>query len=68
MISLAYRKGVFVKIDLRLNLFLLSMPPVYVVLKPIGYFPRYSWSFLPPALILLALVLQFAFLRDNREQ
>ncbi|MCQ3937424.1 MAG: hypothetical protein DPW18_10315 [Chloroflexi bacterium] len=66
LISLVYRKGIFEKLDLRLSLFLLSMLPVYVVLKPIGYFPRYSWSFLPPALILLALVLQFAFLRDNK--
>lgn len=66
LISLVYRKGVFEKIDLRLSLFLLSMLPVYVVLKPIGYFPRYSWSFLPPALILLGLVLQWTVLRDNK--
>ncbi|MBN8656641.1 MAG: hypothetical protein J0M11_12975 [Anaerolineae bacterium] len=66
LISLVYRKGVFEKIDLRLSLFLLSMLPVYVVLKPIGYFPRYSWSFLPPALILLGLVLQLTVLRDNK--
>ena len=66
IISLAYRKGIFEKIDLRLNLFLLSMLPVYAVLKPIGYFPRYSWSFLPPAFILLGLVLQLTVLRDNK--
>jgi hypothetical protein len=66
LISLVYRKGVFAKIDLRLSLFLLSMLPVYAVLKPIGYFPRYSWSFLPPALILLGLVWQFSVLRDNK--
>lgn len=66
LISLFYRKGVFAKLDLRLSLFLISMLPVYAVLKPIGYFPRYSWSFLPPALILLGLALQFAFLRDNK--
>ncbi|MBI2332929.1 MAG: hypothetical protein HYU84_12355 [Chloroflexi bacterium] len=64
--SLFYRKGIFAKIDLRLSLFLLSMLPVYAVLKPVGYFPRYSWSFLPPALILLGLVLQFTVLRDNK--
>ncbi len=68
LISLIYRKGIFQKLDMRLGLFLLSMLPVYVILKPIGYFPRYSWSFLPPALILLALVLQFALMRDNRRQ
>jgi len=66
LISLMYRKGIFEKIDLRLSLFLLSMLPVYVVLKPIGYFPRYSWSFLPLALILLGLVLQLTVLRDNK--
>lgn len=66
LISLVYRKGIFEKIDLRLSLFLLSMLPVYVVLKPIGYFPRYSWSFLPPALILLGLALQWTVLRDNK--
>lgn len=66
LISLFYRKGIFVKIDLRLSLFLLSMLPVYAVLKPIGYFPRYSWSFLPPSLILLGLVIQFMVLRDNK--
>lgn len=66
LISLVYRKGIFEKIDLRLSLFLLSMLPVYAILKPIGYFPRYSWSFLPPALILLGLVLQFTVLRDNK--
>lgn len=66
LISLTYRKGVFTRLDLRLSLFLLSMLPVYAVLKPIGYFPRYSWSFLPPALILLALVLQYRFLKDNK--
>ncbi|MFM8426603.1 MAG: hypothetical protein ACKOBL_15655 [Chloroflexota bacterium] len=66
LISLFYRKGIFEKIDLRLSLFLLSMLPVYMVLKPVGYFPRYSWSFLPPALILLGLVLQFTVLRDNK--
>ncbi|MCB9111458.1 MAG: hypothetical protein H6634_09425 [Anaerolineales bacterium] len=65
LISLIHRKGIFAKIDLRLSLFLLSMLPVYAVLKPIGYFPRYSWSFLPPALILLGLVFQFLVLRDN---
>lgn len=68
LVSLVYRKGILEKLDLRLSLFLLSMLPVYAVLKPIGYFPRYSWSFLPPALIVLALVLQFAFLRDNTKQ
>lgn len=66
LVSLVYRNGIFAKLDLRLSLFLLSMLPVYAVLKPIGYFPRYSWSFLPPALILLGLVLQFSFLKDNR--
>lgn len=66
LISLVYRKGIFEKIDLRLSLFLLSMLPVYAVLKPIGYFPRYSWSFLPPAFILLGLVLQMTVLRDNK--
>lgn len=66
LISLVYRNGIFAKLDLRLSFFLLSMLPVYAVLKPIGYFPRYSWSFLPPALILLGLVLQFSFLKDNR--
>lgn len=66
LISLVYRKGIFEKIDLRLSLFLLSMLPVYAVLKPIGYFPRYSWSFLPPAFILLGLVLQLNVLRDNK--
>jgi uncharacterized membrane protein YoaK (UPF0700 family) len=66
LISLIYRKGIFEKIDLRLSLFLLSMLPVYAVLKPIGYFPRYSWSFLPPALILLGLFLQLTVLRDNK--
>lgn len=66
LISLVYRQRVFEKIDLRLSLFLVSMLPVYAVLKPIGYFPRYSWSFLPPALILLGLVLQNSFLRDNK--
>ncbi|HNM36001.1 MAG TPA: hypothetical protein PKI33_03015, partial [Anaerolineales bacterium] len=66
LISLVYRKGIFEKVDLRLSLFLLSMLPVYVVLKPIGYFPRYSWSFLPPALVLLGLVLQLTVLRDNK--
>lgn len=66
LISLMYRKGIFEKIDLRLSLFLLSMLPVYAVLKPIGYFPRYSWSFLPPAFILLGLVLQLTVLRDNK--
>ena len=66
LISLTYRKGVFTRLDLRLSLFLLSMLPVYAVLKPIGYFPRYSWSFLPPALILLGLVLQLTVLRDNK--
>ncbi|GAB4564972.1 MAG: hypothetical protein Fur0017_01270 [Anaerolineales bacterium] len=64
--SLVYRKGIFERIDLRLSMFLLSMLPVYVVLKPIGYFPRYSWSFLPPALILLGLVMQWTVLRDNK--
>ena len=64
--SLIYRKGIFEKIDLRLSLFLLSMLPVYALLKPIGYFPRYSWSFLPPSLILLGLVIQFTVLRDNK--
>lgn len=68
VISLFYRKGIFAKIDLRLSLFLLSMLPVYAILKPIGYFPRYSWSFLPPAFILLGLVLQFVFFRDNETQ
>jgi len=66
LISLVYRKGVLEKIDLRLSMFLLSMLPVYAVLKPIGYFPRYSWSFLPPALILIGLVLQLTVLRDNK--
>ena len=66
LISLVYRKGFFEKIDMRLSFFLLSMLPVYAVLKPIGYFPRYSWSFLPPAFILLGLVLQFTVLRDNK--
>lgn len=66
ILSLVYRKGWFARLDLRLSLFLLSMLPVYAVLKPIGYFPRYSWSFLLPALILLILVLQFTFLRDNK--
>jgi hypothetical protein len=65
-VSLIYRKDIFEKIDLRLSLFLLSMLPVYAVLKPIGYFPRYSWSFLPPAFILLGLVLQLTVLRDNK--
>ena len=64
--SLTYRKGIFEKIDLRLSLFLLSMLPVYALLKPIGHFPRYSWSFLPPSLILLGLVMQFTVLRDNK--
>lgn len=64
--SLIYRKGIFEKLDLRLSLFLLSMLPVYALLKPIGYFPRYSWSFLPPSLILLGLVMQFTVLRDNK--
>jgi hypothetical protein len=66
LISLVYRKGIFARLDLRLSLFLLSMLPVYAVLKPIGYFPRYSWSFLPPALIFLGLFLQISFLRDNK--
>ena len=66
LISLMYRKGIFEKLDLCLSLFLLSMLPVYGVLKPIGYFPRYSWSFLLPALILIGLVLQFLFLNDNK--
>ncbi|NWF62793.1 MAG: hypothetical protein HXY38_00665 [Chloroflexi bacterium] len=66
LLSLVYRKGLFARLDLRLSLFLLSMLPVYAVLKPIGYFPRYSWSFLPPALILIGLVLQFLILRDNK--
>ena len=66
LISLVYRRGIYARIDLRLSLFLLSMLPVYAVLKPIAYFPRYSWSFLPPALILIALVLQFTLLRDNK--
>jgi hypothetical protein len=66
--SLVYRKGLLEKLDLRLSLFLLSMLPVYAILKPIGYFPRYSWSFLPPALIILGLVLQFAIVRDNTKQ
>jgi len=66
LVSLIYRQRVFARLDLRLSLFLLSMLPVYAVLKPIGYFPRYSWSFLPPALILLGLVMQFVFLKDNK--
>jgi hypothetical protein len=68
LISLVYRKGIFQKLDMRPGMLLLSMLPVYAVLKPIGYFPRYSWSFLPPALIVLALVLQFAFAPGNKRQ
>lgn len=67
LISLVFRKGIFQNLDMRLSLFLLSMLPVYAFLKPIGYFPRYSWSFLSPALIVLALVLQLIFVRDNKE-
>lgn len=66
LISLFHRKGMFARLDLRLSLFLLSNLPVYAILKPIAYFPRYSWSFLPPALIVLTLMLQFWFLRDNK--
>lgn len=65
LLSFVYRKGIFARLDLRLSFFLLSMLPVYMVLKPVGYFPRYSWSFLPPALMLLALLLQFRFSKVN---
>jgi uncharacterized membrane protein YoaK (UPF0700 family) len=65
-ISLIYRNGIFKKLDLRLGLLLLSMVPVYVILVPTAYFPRYSWSFMPFALIILGLVLQFTVLRDNK--
>lgn len=63
--SLIVRKGIGSRIDLRLSLFLLSMLPVYAVLKPIAYFPRYSWSFLPPAIVLIALAIQYAFSKDK---
>jgi len=63
--SLIVRKGIWSQIDLRLSLFLLSMLPVYAVLKPIAYFPRYSWSFLPPAILLIALLIQYAFSKDK---
>ncbi len=65
-ISLVYRNGIFKKLDLRLGILLLSMVPVYVVLVPTAYFPRYSWSFMPLALILIGLLLQFTVLRDNK--
>ena len=66
LISLVYRNGWFKNIDLRLSLFLLGNLPVYAALKPIAYFPRYSWSFLPPSLIIIALALQFSFFRDDK--
>ncbi|MFN8399499.1 MAG: hypothetical protein U0X74_05755 [Anaerolineales bacterium] len=65
-LSLTYRQGIFKKVDLRLGILLLSMVPVYIVLVPTAYFPRYSWSFMPFALILLGLVLQLTVLRDNK--
>jgi hypothetical protein len=60
--SLIFRNGVLAKIDIRLSLFLLSMLPVYAILKPIAYFPRYSWSLLPPAIIVIALFVQYSLL------
>jgi len=65
-ISLIYRNGIFKKLDLRPGILLLSMVPVYVVLVPTAYFPRYSWSFMPFALILIGIVLQLTVLRDNK--
>jgi hypothetical protein len=57
LISIIYRKGLWAKIDMRLSLLFLSILPVYIVLIPLGYFPRYTWSPLPVALIILASVL-----------
>jgi uncharacterized membrane protein len=66
VVSLVHRNGTFKKLDLRLGIILLSLVPVYVVLVPTAYFPRYSWSFMPFILILLGLVLQLTVLRDNK--
>jgi len=54
-ISIIYRKEFWRNIDMRWSLALISFLPVYAALKPIAYFPRYSWSPLPFALILLAM-------------
>jgi hypothetical protein len=64
--SLFFRKGPFKKIDLRLSLLILSILAIYIVFQPIGYFPRYSWSPLPMALIIIGLFLHGLFYKNEQ--
>jgi hypothetical protein len=66
LVSLVHRKGFWAKVDLRLSLLFLSVLPVYTVLKPLGYFPRYTWSPLPLALIIIASLLYYRSQHESK--
>lgn len=55
--SLLYRRGALQAVDLRWGLLVLSLLPVYVIVRPTGYAPRFSLPLLPFDLVLLGLLL-----------
>jgi hypothetical protein len=67
LVSFVYRKGFFKKIDLRLSLLIWGILPAYIAVHPTAYFPRYSWTPLPLALMLIAVLLHGLFSKHEQD-
>lgn len=64
LLSIFYRQGIFSKIDLRLAILVPSILPVYIVVRPTGYFSRFSFPILALDIILIGM---FLYQCENKE-
>ena len=56
-LTIFHRRGIFAKIDLRLALLIPSILPAYIVVRPTGYFSRFSFPILALNVILIGIFL-----------
>jgi len=65
LVSLVYRKGWSKNIDLRWAIITISILPAYLVVRPTGYAPRFSFPLLPFDLVILGLMLNTILQKGN---
>jgi hypothetical protein len=63
-LSIFHRQGIFAKMDLRLAILIPSILPVYIVVRPTGYFSRFSFPILALDIILIGM---FLYQCENKE-
>lgn len=68
IVAIFSRKGIFSKLDLRWALLIPAVLPPYIVVRPTGYFPRFSFSLLPLDLIMIGLLIYFFSSRKGKTE